>query len=138
MILAQHLIGKWREFYCSSAGKMRCILQMTIDWENKIRNTIEGFPEAHRDKILQLWFDWLETEPQSPLYESWAEFSSKIDDDEALYTERRVYLKRVKNDLRDFESPPKGWHKVAKALAAVASVFLVLFLALTRVFRVAE
>ena len=47
-------------------------------------------------------------------------------------------MKRVKNDLRDFESPPKGWHKVAKALAAVASIFLVLFLALARVFRVAE
>ncbi len=111
---------------------------MIIDWENKIRNTIEGFPEAHRDKILQLWFEWLETEPQSPLYESWADFSSKIDNEEALYTERRVYLKRVKNDLRDMEIPLKGWQKVAKGLAAVASVFLVLFLALTRVFRVAE
>ena len=111
---------------------------MTIDWENKIRNTIEEFPETHRDQILQLWFEWLETEPQSPLYESWAVFSSKIDDEEALYTEHRVYLKRIKNDLRDFENPPKGWHKVAKALAAVASVFRVLFLALTRVFRAAE
>lgn len=138
MILAQHLRDIMREFYCSSAGKMRCKLQMTIDWENKIRNTIEGFPEAHRDKILQLWFEWLETEPQTPLYEDWAEFSCKIDDEEALYTERRVYLKRVKNDLRDFENPLKGWQKVAKALAAVASVFLVLFLAITRVFRVAE
>lgn len=138
MILAQHLIEKKREFYYSSAGKMRCKLEMIIDWENKIRNTIEGFPEAHRDKILQLWFEWLETEPQSPLYESWADFSSKIDEEEALYTERRVYLKRVKNDLRDMEIPLKGWQKVAKGLAAVASVFLVLFLALTRVFRVAE
>lgn len=111
---------------------------MTIDWENKIRNTIEGFPEPHRNEILELWIEWLETEPQSPLYESWAEFSSKIDDDEALYTERRVYLKRIKNDLRDIEIPLKGWQKVAKGLAAVASVFLVLFLALTRVFRAAE
>lgn len=111
---------------------------MTNDWEHKIQDTIDGFPEPHRDDILQLWIEWLETQPLSPLYESWAVFSSKTDDGEALFTERRVYLKRVKNDLRDMEIPLKGWHKVAKVLAAVASVFLVLFLALSRVFRAAE
>ena len=111
---------------------------MTADWELKIRDTIEGFPEPHREEILQIWLDWLETNPESPLYESWTAFSSKTDDEEALYTERRVYLKRVKNDLRDIEIPLNGWQKVAKVLAAVASVFLVLFLALSRVFRATE
>jgi len=117
---------------------MRCKFKMTNDWENKIRTTIEGFPEPHREDILQLWIEWLETNPESPLYESWVTFSAKADDEEALYTERRVYLKRVKNDLRDMEIPLKGWQKVAKGLAAVASVFLVLFLAISRLFRAAE
>ena len=111
---------------------------MITDWEHKIRDTIEGFPEPHRQDILNLFIEWIETNPQSPLFESWIAFSSKVDDEEALFTQRRVYLKRVKNDLRDEEIPLKGWQKVAKALAAVASVFLVLFLALSRVFRAAE
>ena len=111
---------------------------MTTDCDNKIRNTIEGFPEPHRDEILQLWIEFMETNPEAPLYESWTTFSTSADDEEALYTQRRVYLKRVKNDLRDIEIPLKGWQKVAKGLAAVASVFLVLFLALSRVFRAAE
>ena len=119
-------------------GKVRCNSEMTTDWETKIRSTIEGFPEPHRAEILELWINWLETNPEMPLYESWAEYSASADDEEALYTERRVYLKRVKNDLRDMEIPLKGWQKVAKALAAVASVFLVLFLAVSRLFRAAE
>jgi len=117
---------------------MGCKFEMIDDWENKIQSTIEGFPEPHREDILHLWIEWVETNPESPLYESWAAFSSKVDDEEALYTERRVYLKRIKNDLKDIEIPLKGWQKVAKALAAVASVFLVLFLALSRVFRATE
>lgn len=137
-MISQHLIGNWHEFRYSSAGKMRCKFVMKKDLDSKIRNTIEGFPEPHRQEILQLWIEWLETEPQTPLYENWTVFSSKFDDEKSLYTERRVYLKRVKNDLRDIEIPLKGWQKVAKALAAVASVFLVLFLALSRVFRAAE
>ncbi|TFG94071.1 hypothetical protein E4H12_15840 [Candidatus Thorarchaeota archaeon] len=111
---------------------------MRTDWEDKIRDTIEGFPEPHREGILQVWIEWLETNPETPLYDSWTTFSSKVDDDEALYTQRRVYLKRVKNDLREMEIPLKGWQKVAKGLAAIASVFLVLFLALSRVFRATE
>jgi len=50
----------------------------------------------------------------------------------------RVYLKRVTNELRELEVPLTNWQKVAKALAAVASVFLVIFLALSRVMRGAE
>ncbi len=112
---------------------------MSIDnWENQVQATIESFPEPYREEILQLFFEWINTDPESPLYSNWAEFSSKIDDQNALYTEKRVYLKRVKNDLRDLEHPPKRWQKVAKALAAVASVFLVIFLAISRVFRGAE
>ena len=111
---------------------------MKTNWENQIRDTIEGFPEPHREEILQVWFEWLETNPEAPLYQSWAAFSSKVDDDKALYTQRRVYLKRVKNDLREMEIPLTGWQKVAKGLASVASVFLVLFLALSRIFRATE
>ncbi|TFG32941.1 hypothetical protein EU528_01935 [Candidatus Thorarchaeota archaeon] len=111
---------------------------MMTDWQDKIRDTIEGFPEPHREEILQLWIEWLDTNPESPLYQSWVAFSSKADDEEVLYTERRVYIKRVKNDLREMEIPLKGWQKVAKVLAAVASVFLVLFLAISRVFRATE
>ena len=111
---------------------------MTTDWETKIRTTIEGFPEPHRKDILELFDEWIATNPEAPLYESWVDFSSKSDGEEALFTQRRVYLKRVKNDLRDMEIPLKGWQKVAKALAAVASVFLVIFLALSRALRVSE
>ena len=111
---------------------------MTNDWETKIRTTIEEFPEPHREEILDIWIRWLETNPEVPLFKSWELFSASSDDAEALYTERRVYLKRIKNDLRDMEIPLKGWQKVAKALAAVASVFLVLFLAASRLFRAAE
>jgi len=111
---------------------------MTTDWESKIRATIEGFPEPHREEVRDIWIEWLETNPEEPLYKSWEVFSASADDAEALYTERRVYLKRVKNDLRDMEIPLKGWQKVAKALAAVASVFLVIFLAISRLFRATE
>ena len=111
---------------------------MIDNWEEKVRQTIEGFPLAHRDEILKVWQEWLDTNPQPPLYKNWSEYSVKLDDTEALYTERRVLLKRVSNELRDLEVPRSNWQKVAKALASVASLFLVLFLALSRVFRVAE
>ena len=111
---------------------------MINDWELEIQKTIEEFPEPHRQEVLDLWIEWLKTDPEAPLYENWERYSSKIDDEEALFTQRRVYLKRVRNDLRDMEIPLKGWQKAAKVLAAVASVFLVLFLALSRVFRATE
>jgi len=112
---------------------------MTMDIiTDSVRETIEIFPEPHRSEILELWEEWLDTNPQSPLYMSWSEFSAKGDDENALFTERRVYLKRVKNELRDHEVPLKGWQKIAKGLAAIASLFLVIFLAISRVFRVAD
>ncbi|MHA1769915.1 MAG: hypothetical protein ACTSV3_08750 [Candidatus Thorarchaeota archaeon] len=108
------------------------------NWEDKVRETIEGFPSTHRDDLLKLWHEWLKTDPQPPLYESWSEFALKTDDLEALYTERRIYLKRVTNELKAMEIPLRSWQKIAKALGAVASVFLIVFLAISRVFRVAE
>ena len=108
------------------------------DWENSVRDTIEHFPEPHRDKIAEAWYEWLQTDPEAPFHESWSEFSGRIDDREALFTETRVYLKRVTNELRDLEVPQTTWQKIAKALAAVASVFLVVFLALSRLARAAE
>jgi hypothetical protein len=112
---------------------------MVIDGiTDSVREAIEEFPEPHRADILRLWEEYLDTNPQSPYYISWSEFSAKSDDPNALYTERRVYLKRVKNELRDREIPPKLWQKVAKGFAAVASVVLIIFLAITRVFRVAD
>jgi hypothetical protein len=108
------------------------------DWESQIHETINGFPSPHREEIQEIWYEWLKSNPESPLYQSWAEYSSKIDDQEALYTEKRVYLKKVTNELREMEIPLKLWQRVAKALAAVASVFLVVFLALSRAMRVTE
>jgi hypothetical protein len=110
----------------------------TIDWKARVQEVIEGFPAPHREEILETYIEWIETTPAEPLYQSWSEFSSKIDDQEALYTERRVYLKKVTNELREIEIPLKRWQKVARALAAVASVFLVIFLAISRAMRVTE
>jgi hypothetical protein len=113
---------------------------MTLEdsWEDSILETIESFPTAHRDAILKIWYLWLDTTPEPPLYESWSEFSKQADDQEALFTERRVYLKRITNELRDMEVPLTMTQKIARALAAVASLFLVVFLAVSRAFRVAE
>ena len=108
------------------------------DWETQVREVIEGFPAPHREEILEIYIEWIETNPEEPLYQSWTEYSSKIDDQEALYTEKRVYLKKVANTLREMEIPLKRWQKVARALAAVASVFLVIFLAISRAMRVTE
>lgn len=114
------------------------MMTLPDDWENRIQETIRGFPSPHREEILEQWFRWLKTNPNAPLYDSWATYSSNFDDQEALYTERRVYLKKIVNELRDFEIPMTRWQKVAKTLAAVASVFLVIFLALSRAMRVTE
>ncbi len=113
---------------------------MTVEdtWEEQIESTIRSFPSTHRDDILKLWFSWLDTNPESPLHESWTEYSRNSDDTEALFTERRVYLKRVANELRETENPPSRLQRIAKGLAAVASLFLIVFLALSRAFRVAE
>ncbi len=108
------------------------------EWEDKIRNSIQRFPPPHTEIILGYWEEWLSTGPESPFFESWREFASMKDDREALYTEIRVYIKRVTNDLREFEVPLGTWQKVAKALAAVASIFLVVFLALSRVARASD
>ncbi|MFX0108073.1 MAG: hypothetical protein ACFE7R_07305 [Candidatus Hodarchaeota archaeon] len=108
------------------------------NWETSVRDTIDRFPQPHRETILGTWYNWLHTEPEAPYYISWSEYASLIDDKEALYTETRVYIKRVSNELRDLEVPLTTWQKVAKGLAAIASVFLVIFLALSRVLRGAE
>lgn len=113
-------------------------MMLPDDWDSQVRSSIERFPQPHKDKILGAWYEWLQTNPEPPFYESWSEYSTRYDDQEALYTETRVYLKRVTNELRDLEIPMTTWQKVAKALAAVASVFLVIFLALSRVMRAAE
>ncbi|NOR39210.1 MAG: hypothetical protein GQ580_06460 [Candidatus Thorarchaeota archaeon] len=103
-----------------------------------VEETIERFPVAHRDTILKIWNDWLDTNPQDPFYASWSDFSSQHDDQEALYTETRVFLKKVANELREREVPRTSWQKIAKALAAAASVLLVVFLALSRAFHAEE
>ena len=113
---------------------------MTIpeDWESRVHETINGFPSPHREEILEQWYKWTKMNPETPLYQSWVDHSSEIDDQEALYTERRVFLKKVTNELREMEIPLTRWQKVAKVLAAAASVFLVMFLALSRAMRVSE
>ena len=113
-------------------------MTLPTDWESQIRDTINGFPSPHREEILEQWYEWLRTSPETPLYQSWAEYSTKIDDQEALYTERRVHLRKITNELREMEIPLTRWQRVAKVLAAIASVFLVMFLALSRAMRVTE
>ena len=108
------------------------------DWETKVRRIIERFPTKHATTILNIWYDWLKTNPQSPFYTSWSDFASERDDSESLFTETRVYVKRVTNELRDLEIPNTLWQKVAKGLAAIASVFLVIFLAVSRIARASE
>ena len=119
---------------------LRCTIVMTEpnEWEARIQEIIEGFPDPYKEEILELYIEWIETNPDQQLYQNWADYCSKIDAHEALYTERRVYLKRVTNELRVMEIPLKRWQKVAKALAAVASIFLVVFLAISRAMRVTE
>lgn len=99
---------------------------------------IEGFPSPYGEKVLDIWESWISTNPNQPYHENWTTYSSERDDKEALYTELRVYLKRVANELRDFEIPPTTWQKLAKALASIASVFLVVLLALSRVARASD
>jgi hypothetical protein len=108
------------------------------DWETQVRETINGFPSPHREEILERWEKWIETNPEPSFCDSWSEFSAVIDDQEALYTERRVYLRKVANELRELEVPLTRWQRAGKVLAAIASVFLVIFLAISRAVRVTE
>jgi len=114
------------------------LIMINEEWEQKIRKVISGFPQPYQDTIMQFWDEWLTNNPEPPFFESWSNFASLKDDSDALFTETRVYLKRVTNELRDREIPLSTWQKVAKALAAVASIFLVVFLALSRVARASE
>jgi hypothetical protein len=108
------------------------------EWEQKIAGVIRGFPEPQGSSILNVWHEWLASNPEKPFHEGWSEFASSRDDPDALYTETRVYFKRVSNELRELEIPLGTWQKVAKALAAVASIFLVIFLAISRVARASD
>ncbi|TFG11980.1 hypothetical protein EU537_10915 [Candidatus Thorarchaeota archaeon] len=109
-----------------------------IEWDEKVQDTIESFPQPYRSEILDIWNKWIAQSPETPYYENWNAFSMDWDDKQALYTEKRVYLKRVTNELQELEVPATIWQKVARALAAVASVFLVVFLALSRVARASD
>ena len=108
------------------------------DWEEKIEKVIQSFPPPHKSSISAIWDEWLNTNPEPPYHSDWSDFSSIKDDHEALYTETRVYMKKVANELRELEVPLTTWQKVAKAFAAVASLFLVIFLAISRVARASD
>ena len=139
----QHSVNVYLTFYLSHTyplpGIMGCTNIMTTeDITDSVREKIEEFPEPHRSDMLQLWEEWLKTNPQHLLYISWSAFSAKNDNQNDLFTERRVFLKRIKNELRNHEVPLTLWQKVAKGLAAAASLFLIVFLAISRVFRVTD
>ncbi len=108
------------------------------EWEEKLEKVIDGFPSPYDQSIRNLWEEWLASSPESPYYNSWSNFAVARDDQELLYSEKRIYVKRVTNELRELEIPLTTWQKVAKALAAVASIFLVIFLAISRVARATE
>jgi len=109
-----------------------------LEYDEKIRRVIAGFPQPYRDEILAAWDEWVASNPEPPFYRAWAQHASTLDDPEALYSDRRVYLRRITNELRELEGPKTIWRKVAKALAAMASFFLIVFLALSRLARGAE
>ena len=109
-----------------------CILVMDENWEKKIEHKIDGFPEKERNAILAIWYDWLDSSPTDPYYQSWEEFAAERDDPIALYSETRVYVKRVRNELRDMEIPQSNRQRIARALAAVASIFVIFFVAISR------
>ncbi len=108
------------------------------EWERKVRRAIDKYPSPIRDQVLAIWEEWLKSEPHAPFYINWNEFSSRYDDQEALYTDLRVYLKKVTNELKEFEVPPTMRQRVSKALAAIVSIILVILLALSRVARASE
>ncbi len=104
-------------------------------WEEKIRAIIERFPPPQKEEILFIWEKWIEANPQSPFYSDWAEFAEQYDNQEDLYTETRVYIKKVSIELKELEIPPTIRQRVSKVLASVISIVLVILLALSRVAR---
>ena len=108
------------------------------NWEKTIEHKIDGFPEKERNAIFAIWNDWLDSSPTTPFYQSWEEFAAERDDPMELYSETRVYVKRVRNDLRDMEIPQSNRQKIARALAAVASIFVVFFVAVSRLLSRSE
>lgn len=102
------------------------------NWEKIIEQKIDGYPERERNAILEIWYDWLDSSPTVPYYESWEEFAAERDDPITLYSETRVYVKRVRNELRDMEIPQSNRQRIARALAAIASIFVVFFVAISR------
>ncbi|NWF95595.1 MAG: hypothetical protein HXY34_05600 [Candidatus Thorarchaeota archaeon] len=106
--------------------------------DDAIGGIINEFPQPYRDATMRLWELWKNTDPTPPYYLSWSEFASNHDDAGALYTEQRVYNRRITNELRSLEVPRTLRQRVAHALAAVAGIFLVVFLALSRALRAAE
>lgn len=106
--------------------------------EMKVRKVIDRYPPSIREQVLYIWEDWLKSTPRAPFYLNWDEFSSRYDDQEALYTDLRVYLKKVTNELKEYEVPPTMRQRISKALAAIVSVILVILLALSRVARASE
>lgn len=107
-------------------------------WEREIREKINLFPKGERDKILHIWNQWLDSNPVAPYYESWIEFASHYDDSTALYTDTRVYIKRVRNELKNFEIPKSNRQRVAEILAAIAGVFVLIFVTISRFFSSSE
>lgn len=106
--------------------------------EARINTVIDRFPEPHGSEIRDIWAKWTATNPEAPLHVSWSRYAAEFEEQSLLYSERRVYLRRITNELRDAETPRNNWQKIAKALAAVASAFFLFFMALTRAARAAE
>ncbi len=106
--------------------------------EARISTVIDRFPEPHGAEIREIWSKWTSTNPEAPLHLSWSRYAADFEEQSLLYSERRVYLRRITNELRDAETPRNSWQRIAKALAAMASAFFLFFMALTRAARAAE
>lgn len=135
---SEELIRESHSYFVVTPGSNGVQIMLPIEWEEEIEKVIASFPPPHSTSIGKIWDDWLAQNPEPPYHTAWSDFASTKDDQESLYTETRIYLKKVTNELREFEIPLTTWQKVAKAFAAVASIFLVIFLAISRVARASD
>ncbi len=111
---------------------------MEQEWISRIEGIIEGFPEPHRDIVRGLWNKWLKQNPAPIYFENWDNFIKKNYTPEPLYDEVMIFIKRISNELKELEFPPKGWQKVTKVLASATGALVVGVMILSRILRATE
>ncbi|TXT55853.1 MAG: hypothetical protein BAJATHORv1_30236 [Candidatus Thorarchaeota archaeon] len=110
----------------------------TRDEFSQVLSKIEKIPSPHKENVLDIWERWLESKPQQPYFEDWFIFAQQYDNQQELFTETRVYIRMVRNALKDLETPKTIYRKVRKAIVSIASFFFVIFLAISRFARAGD